>query len=411
MVKINAQLKFISIGLLAFASHLAYGQETATRQNTVGLEEVLRGFRSKYSLSSYNAKLQDFKESKVSNASRRFQSAPNLGVEAESSIGEERERKVTARIKQNITLGIDQNVLSDRYSSESAADLTAKEAELKDQEKEIASLYTSLRLSNQMFMTSKSTLAILEPLVKKAKRAAESGNLGGFFARRWQILLAKIQSDNAEAQQAYSTHAGALASAAGIAIPLDPSLASLSSVSAQSLPTEFQQDRFLPLKENLLRQKALAAEATHVQSISEVSAGIGYTRDLDTQKSGIVLEVEIPIFSSAVARSVAQEVISQKSVLAASGDLSVKRAQDQFLILSSAVKRAQDAQKLAEQRVDSLNDLYRDAQKAFDRAQAEIAEVVETLSELYEAQVRLAEKTQELEESIINLQYLAGGSP
>lgn len=395
--------------LLGAMSRVAIAQEVG-RGAAMSLSDVLKGFRGKYSLADFADKLRSRQGHLIVRDSRRFQSAPVITVEGERGMGGSGEQKITAMLKQNVLLGVDINTVINRYTADADSELVARKADLWEQEKGVALLYTKLRLSQELSLVATEAIGTLTPLIGRARRGAEQGSVGGFVARRWQILLARIESDNIEARRSYSADARTLSAAIGSEVPADLTAIALAAVTMDEAPSDFAEERVFGLMANRMRQKALAAEASQVRQYWEVSAGIGLRQDLEAGTQGVVVEVDIPIFSSTVGQSASNYLEAERSLLASDAELVAKRARDQFLSLKVAISKALDSHQLAQDRVEGLARLYGDVEKAFGQGQVDVGEVVETFSELYEARVTRVRLGQELEESIINLKYLLGAS-
>jgi hypothetical protein len=404
-VKTALAMMFISVGATV------NGQTAEVASRALALSDLVQGFRGKHSLKGYAAKLEDLRHSQINSTGRRFQTPPNLAMEAELSPDGQHNRKFTAKLTQSIALGVDKNAINDRFSAGTSADLITKQIEMQEHEKEIAVIYTDLRLAQELYATSKSTSDMLDPLVKKAKAASDRGTLSGLFARRWSILLTKMRSDNTEALNSYGSSAATLTKITGLVISTDPSMHSLAAIPSTGIAKEFKNELYPQLKASMFRQKAMTAEAVQRQASSEISAGIGISHDFESKERAVTFEIAVPLFSSTIAKSSTAEIIANRDALTADTDIMVQRAHDQFTTLTTAADRAAASRHIADERVESLTALYLDSQKAFDRAQTEIAETVETLNELYDARRERAEKIHTLDVSLLNLHYLAGEYP
>lgn len=158
-----------------------------------------------------------------------------------------------------------------------------------------------------------------------------------------------------------------------------------------------------------MRQNALAAQATQVSRVYEVEAGIGVIHDLESRKTALLVELGVPLFPGSIVASEARELLAERKLLSVEADLETSRAKNLFNLMSTEVRRLRENQQLAKNKVEHVTQLYRDARKSFNRGQAEMGEVIETLAELYEAKVRYAETTQEVEKQVVELHFFLKG--
>lgn len=396
-----------ALGSVAAAQASPHSSDETT---TIDLEALLAGARKTASLDRYAQALKD-RATAQTDADARFMPGPTtLALEGEAVRGADgREARIQATIKKAMNFGVDAGSIGARYTAEADADLIAKKRERREQELELAKLYVQLRQRQAIDRIDREILGILDPLVRKAKAAAQRGTIGGFFATRWQLMVDGIRTDLEHTHSAYKLLAETLGKGTGVALPAEASGPMLPPLGATYRDAVLDEAAFLPAQELRLRQKALAARATQAGTVREVEALVGATRDFATKANGIVVGVDIPLGIASAASSEARALDAEQSALRAETDYALTRARAQAALLAANTRRLADAQRIAEQRIANLTSLLAKAQAAFTRGQGEIGEVIETAKELHEAKLKLAELGLESDESVLTLTFFAKG--
>lgn len=152
-----------------------------SEQSFLSLAEVLQKYRERASLAGFKGALADRAAAQNAVEKQLFPGPWNLAVAGEKAVREGGEAKLDVTAKKKIAFGIDKDAVSRRYQSEAKAELISKHREAREQELEIAKLFTQLRQKQEATEVNGETLSLLEPLEKKANAAAQLGTLGGFL--------------------------------------------------------------------------------------------------------------------------------------------------------------------------------------------------------------------------------------
>lgn len=412
----------ISMAVLVCLDLAIFGQAQAASQvnpktptqTSISLSDVLKSYRTKASLNQFDSALEAKSIAQTEFDAQRSPGAWTLGLSAEKSIQKAGDNKVDLVVKRKIALGLDREAGGRRYSSEAKVASIAKQQEVRDQELEVAKLFSQLRQKQRVIVIDKEGLAILEPLEKRAKAAAQLGTLGGFFATRLKLTTEAVRSDLIRAENAYVLGSAALSAVSGLAIPSDATASRLLGLESGSNAVDSQvtEQTFLPSIAGRARQDALAAEATQLQSRWEIEAGLGMTRNLETNTNGILLELDIPLGVASAAMSEVKRLAAEQAVVKAEGDLALARGNDQLKILRTNVNLLTDAMKIEGSRISGLETLLKKAQEAFRAGQGDLSEVIETAKEWHEGKMKIADLSADLEEANLALIFFVkGGVP
>lgn len=379
----------------------------ASGATPISLDDFLTSFRKK----GIAVKLAQATHDQTS--SRALASKSALGswsTTFESEIGTrpDDERKVSAGLSRTMTFGVDEQEIERRFSKEGEADLLANQAEVREQELQIAKLYIKLRLQKALRDTANKTRDDLNPIVTSIQNAAKRGSIGYLASMRATLLLSEVSADLDAAQSNYRSLAKLANDAIGISVPDEPASADFVPVEGQLSNKDLELGDYPAYKEILLRQDALASEAAIVSSQREVGASIGVTRETRSSSTAVTLGIDIPILTGSVVSSRTRELHSSRSVLSAKADLIAAKVSQQYHLLKAEITAAQDRIRRLDGRLEEIGRLAESAASGFRRGQAEAEAVTEAIAKRYEVSVAKGEAIAEYENLIAEMRTLTG---
>ena len=142
-----------------------------------------------------------------------------LGIAGERATAEGGNIKLDIVAKKKIAIGSNHASVARRYRFEADAELLSKQRDAREQELEVAKLFTQLKQRQEAFRVNSETLTLLEPLEKKAKAAVRLGTLGGLFAIRLKLAVDSARSALMHEKNAYALQAKTLSSISGVELP------------------------------------------------------------------------------------------------------------------------------------------------------------------------------------------------
>ncbi len=389
------------------------GTSSAPDTGGMTLDSVLESFDHAASLAPVERSLNERAAAQAEVGNRRLPGPFGIGLRAEVGRSDPKttSRPATAEavIKRRIALGVDDDAISGRYNAEAQADLFAARRERREQELEVARLYTQLLQRQNAAKATKRAIDDLTKIIDSAAKAARAGTLGAFLATRWQLMFEGMKTDLVAARSAFALSADALGKITGRPVGADPLTSTVAPIPAKFQSLALDEASNLAVLESLARQRALASEATAASSLGEMEAGVGISRDFEGKTTSVIIEVDMPLGVASASASGVRALERQQAALKATSDYQFARARDRFALLSANSKRLNEASRIASARVSDLEGLYGKATKAFARGQGDASEVIETARELYESRLKVVDIAQERDEAILTLYFFAKG--
>lgn len=396
-----ARLAYTS-ALLIFSSTAASGATTYT------LDDFLVALRK----TGIKEKLEKTIEDHTVSRSLATKSALGLwssAFEAEIGTSSDDERKFSIGLNRKFTIGADTRLIEKRYALEGEAERLSESREIRDQELQITKLYIKLRLQKAVAETSTKTLDLLKPFVKNIENAAQQGSIGYLASLRSKLLLGEVETGLGASVANYKSLITVGRDLVGISFPSSPTDANFAPLLGDSLKSDLVLNDYAPYKENLLRQDALASEASLVSAQREIGATVGLSREVRSTAVSVTLGLDMPILTGDIVSSKTRELQAARNVLAAKADHIAARGHQQFQIMRSEILAAKDRIERLELRLRVISELSESAKRGFKKGMAEAEAVTESISRQYEVSVQRHEAVAEYETLLAEMWTLTGG--
>lgn len=398
----------INATLLATTTLFASGPAQSATSYT--LNDFLAGFRK----SGISAKISRSIEEQT--AAKTIATKAALGswattIESEIGTRQDDERKVAFGLSRKFAIGVNESQIDRRFAKEGEAELIAQSMDLRDQELQIATLYSELRLQKALHEIAGKAFDKLKPIVGSIQGAAKRGSIGYLASLRSELLLSDIAADLAAAESSYKSLAKVSRDVVGILLPENSSAVSFEPLPLQFAAVEFEIKNVPAYKENLLRQEALSGEADIISSQREIGASVGFSREIRSSAASVTVGIDVPIMTGNIVSSKTRELQTSRSLLAARADFIAAKASQQFQLLKAELLATQDRIKRLELRLEEIGRLVDSASRGFSRGQAEAEAVTESISKHYEVLVQKHAAIAHYEGLLAKLWTLTGEFP